>query len=54
MTVSYGTHLDDFTFDEFHAVVLREYAGLSHPVIVVDRKSLSCRFDSHKEIVFEE
>jgi hypothetical protein len=33
---AYGGHLDDLPFDELHPVVLVQYPGLAHAVVVVN------------------
>ena len=39
MPGAYGGRLDQLTVDEFDAVVLVEYPGLGHPMVLVDGKT---------------
>jgi hypothetical protein len=48
-----GTHLDNLAFDKFHAIGWRKDTDVGHPVVVVDRKSLSSRFNLHTQTCFE-
>ena len=47
MPVPDRTHLDDLAFDEFHARILIEDAGVRHPVILINRKELPGNFGLH-------
>jgi hypothetical protein len=39
---TYGGHLDDLPFDELDSIVLVEYPGLGHTVVVVDGTTPPC------------
>src|SRR2546422_25617 len=53
MPYSNRTHLDDFSIDEFDAILRTENAGLSHAVIFVDGEKLLGSLDLHLGCPFE-
>src|SRR5262245_4706232 len=49
MPIADRTHFEDFSLDEFHAILGPKNPGLSHAVILVNSKKLLCCFDLHMD-----
>jgi hypothetical protein len=47
MAVTDGTHLQDFSFDKFHSVFLRENTRLHHAVVFLHAEESSNNFGLH-------